>query len=88
MSDDDLTEIKVLTARIDERVGALSDSMAVQHKSLSDKIEGLAAKVSLDGVEDRVAKLEATQTWLVRGIVGTAMTALAAASGLTKKLGL
>ena len=39
-------------------------------------------------LEMRVVTLEKAQSWVVKGVFATAATAFAAASGLTKKLGL
>jgi len=69
---DDLTEIKVATARIEEQLKGLVSAMTMRH----------------DDLEGRVAKLEQAQSWVVKGVIGTAATALAAATGLTKKIGL
>lgn len=84
----DLTEIKVSTARIEEQVKSLVTTTSLQHKIMSEQIEKLAGKAEVEDIEARVEKLESAQSWVVRGIVMTAMTALAAAAGIGKKLGL
>jgi hypothetical protein len=89
MSDhDDLTEIKVSTARIEEQVKALSTTTTLQHKNLSEQMEKLAAKADVADLDVRVQKLEAAQGWVVKGVVGTAGAALLALSGVMKKIGL
>lgn len=88
MADDDLTEIKISTARIEEQVKALAAATAMQHSNLSDQMKKLADKTTMDDIDGRVMKLESAQGWVVKGIIGTAATAIAAASGLTKKIGL
>jgi hypothetical protein len=88
MSDTDLTEIKISTARIEEQVKALTAAMGVQHQTLYRQIENLAGKDAVADIEERVEKLESSQSWIVKGVVGSAMTALFAAAGLGKKMGL
>lgn len=87
-NENDLTEIKVSTARIEEQVKSLVTTTSLQHKIMSEQIEKLAGKAEVQDIEARVEKLESAQSWVVRGIVMTAMTALAAAAGIGKKLGL
>lgn len=84
----DLTEIKVSTARIEEQVKSLVTTTSLQHKIMSEQIEKLAGKAEVEDLADRIEKLESTQSWVVRGIIITAMTALAGAAGISKKLGL
>ena len=85
---DDLTDIKISTARIEEQVKALSAATSLQHKNLSEQMSTLASKDDLDGHGERLDKLESAQSWVVKGVIGAAITAVAAASGLTKKFGL
>lgn len=87
-NENDLTEIKVSTARIEEQVKSLVTTTSLQHKIMSEQIEKLAGKAEVRDIESRVEKLESTQSWVVRGIIITAMTALAGAAGISKKLGL
>lgn len=72
MSESDISAIKVSTVRIEEQLKALTAAVSVQHEALGD----------------RVKKLEDAQSWIVKGVVGTAMTAIFAAAGLGKKIGL
>lgn len=72
MMSDDLTEIKVATARIEEQLKGFMSALTLRHEDH----------------DARLAKLEQAQSWVVKGIVGSAMTAVAAATGLTKKIGL
>jgi cell division protein FtsX len=88
MSEGDITEIKISTARIEEQMKALTAAMGVQHQNLSKQIESLAGKDAVADIDDRVKKLESAQSWIVKGVVGTAMTAVFAAAGLGKKMGL
>jgi hypothetical protein len=88
MSEGDITQIKVSTARIEEQVKALTAAMGVQHQTLSRQIENLANKESVEDIDGRVKKLESAQNWIVKGVVGAAMTAVFAATGLSKKVGL
>ncbi len=85
---DDLTAIKVSTARIEEQVKALSEATRLQHQNLSQHIEKLAGKEALADLDDRVVKLEKAHGWVIKGIIGTAATALVSATGALKKLGL
>lgn len=88
MSDSDFTQIKVSNARIEEQLKALTAAMGVQHRTLSDQIDKLAGKEAMADIESRVEKLETSQNWLVKGVVGTALTAVFAATGVGKKFGL
>ena len=85
---DDLTEIKISTARIEEQVKALSAATSLQHNILSGQMQTLASKSMVDDLEDRIEKIEHAHSWVIKGVIGTAITAFAAASGLTKKIGL
>lgn len=85
---DDITQIKISTARIEEQVKALASATNVQYQTLSEQMEGLAGKQHLSDLEARVLKMEANHSWVVRGVIATGATVIATAMGLTKKIGL
>ena len=78
---DDLTEIKISTARIEEQVKALSNATSLQHKNLSEQMDKLAGKESMADLEMRVATLEKAHGWVIKGVFATAATAVATATG-------
>jgi len=88
VNESDITLIKVSNARIEEQLKALTAAMGVQHQNLSGQIERLAGKESVADIEERVEKLESAQSWLVKGVAGAVMTAVFAATGLGKKIGI
>lgn len=88
MSSEDLTDIKISTARIEEQIKALVSSTSLQHKNLSEQMGRLASKDDLEDHAGRLDKLESAQGWVIKSVIGAAITAVAAASGITKKFGL
>lgn len=84
----DLTAIKISTARIEEQVKALAAATTLQHKNLSDQMVKLADKTAMAEIEERVDKLETAQSWVVKGVLAAGATALMSVSGVAKKLGL
>ena len=87
-NEDALTEIKVSTARIEEQIKALVNSTTLQHSNLSQQMEKLATKTSMDEIDERVEKLEAAQRWVVKGVLGAVFAALLSLTGLSRKFGL
>jgi len=85
---DDLTEIKISAARIEEKVQALMASTSLQAITLSSQLDKLASKEQVEDLDARVQKLEAAQSWLVKSVIATAAAALASLSGLSRKIGL
>ena len=88
MDRDDITDIKVAIAHTEEQIKSLSGLMSMQHKSIADKIEGLASQSMVDVMSKRLEKIESNQSWVIKGIIGTIATAIAAAIGIGRKIGL
>lgn len=84
----DLTAIKISMARIEEQVKALAAATTLQHRNLSDQMGKLADKTAMADIDDRVAKLESAQGWVIKGVIAAGATALMSVSGVAKKLGL
>ena len=85
---DDITSIKISTARIEEQVKALGNAVSVQYQTISEQIETLAGKQHVSDLEARVMKMEANHSWVIRGVIATVATVVATAMGVTKKIGL
>lgn len=85
---EDLTEIKVSTARIEEQVKALNVSTSLQHSNLSEQMGKLARKEDVDDVDIRVTKLENVMGWVIKGLITSGLTAIVALSGIARKVGL
>lgn len=85
---DDLTAIKISTARIEEQIKALTAATSLQHRNLSDQMVKLADKTAMDDIEARVSDLEAAQGWVIKGVLAAGATALMSLSGIARKIGL
>src|SRR5690242_15046381 len=70
---DELTEIKVIVARIEERQVALADKVG----EAVERMGGLAPRAEIDHLAGRVSAIEQQQSWIVRGSMfgGTALLA-------------
>jgi hypothetical protein len=89
MSDaSDLTDLKVMVARIDERVKAGNEEADHRHRNLTTVIQGLASKAEHNALERRVADVEGTQRWIVRSAVAGYTAVAGGLYAIGKKLGL
>lgn len=77
----DVTDLKVMVARVEERQIAGVSATERQFKDMNDKLDKLSSRSVVDGIEVRVTKLEAAQatqnqkvqdnqTWLYRTVIG------------------
>jgi hypothetical protein len=88
MSDQsDLTDLKVMVARIDERIKAGNEEADHRHKNLTTAINGLASKSDHNALERRVTDIEGTQRWIVRTAVAINSAIAVAMAAVGKKLG-
>jgi hypothetical protein len=65
-----LTDLRLAVARMEERQIAEARSADHHRRNLQMKLDTLASKEHVEAVEDRVGKLEDTQRWASRSIIG------------------
>lgn len=90
MSEQDLTEIKVAMARVEER----QETNLHNTQNISTKLDGLFSKLdkyaTLDDlipIDKRVAEIEKTNSWIVRGFVAGAAMITGGIYAIGKKIG-
>lgn len=90
MSSDDLTQIQVTLARIEER----QEAQLHKVRNVDTKIDALAARMDryvekedLIPLERRIDKVEGTQAWMVRSAVASATLISGGLYAVGKKFG-
>lgn len=74
----DMVELKISMARMEERQINMAGSMV----TIAQKLDTLVTKEAVKAIEDRVEGLEATRTWVARGLLAAIGTALLGFIGL------
>lgn len=84
MSVDDLTEIRVTLARIEER----QEAALQRFRSIDQKLDTFALRSELAPLGDRVDRVERTQTFILRSAMVGFSTVMGGLYALGKKMGL
>ena len=85
---DDLTDLKVMVARIDERIKAGNEEADHRHKNMTTALQGLVSKSDHAALEKRVTDVEGTLKWLLRSLVAINTAIAAGMAAVGKTLGL
>jgi hypothetical protein len=85
---DDLTDLKVMVGRIDERIKAGNEEADHRHRNLTQTIAGLTPRAEHDALARRVTDVEGTLKWMVRSAVAINTAIAAGMAAVGKKLGL
>lgn len=88
MTDDLLSDLRIALARIEER----QETAARDRDTFTKAVEALATKEDVGRIEkhlsDRVAKVEATQSMIVRGALAGSAAVMGGLYAVGRKLGI
>jgi hypothetical protein len=84
MSGDDLTDIRVTLARIEER----QEAALHRFRSIDHKLDTFALRSELEPLEERIDRVERTQTFILRSAMIGFSTVMGGLYALGKKVGL
>ena len=84
MSGDDLTDIRVTLARIEER----QEAALQRFHRIDQKLDTLAPRSELEPLGERIDRVERTQTFILRSAMVGFSTVMGGLYALGKKMGL